>query len=66
MSIYVNIGHNPSDVDKIKQTIEVLNFVNNIHNKEDAGITDDQVSDLLEWHTSLANLLIHFTPSVDD
>jgi hypothetical protein len=61
MSIYVNVGHNPSDIDKIKQTIEILNFVSNIDNKQDFNIDEDQIADLLDWHVSLLNILLHLT-----
>ena len=59
MSINVIIGSDPDDLNKIKETVDILNFVNNLSNKEDLTIKTDSIDSLIDWYSSLLNIIMY-------
>jgi hypothetical protein len=65
MSINVIIGSDPDDLNKIKKTIDILKFVNNIDNKNELTVNTDSIDDLVDWYSSLLNIIMYVGNSED-
>jgi hypothetical protein len=59
MSINVIIGSDLDDLNKIKQTVDILKFVNNIENKENFTVNTDSIETLIDWYNSLLNIIMY-------
>lgn len=55
MSLNVLIGSH--DLLKINETINILKFVDKTANKNDFNITEETLENLIDWYSSLYNLL---------
>jgi hypothetical protein len=57
MSINIVVGSDPSDFEKLRQTINILKFVDGIDNKEDSNIDSQTIEGLIDWYNSMYSIL---------
>lgn len=57
MSINIVVGSDPSDFEKLRQTIDILKFVDGIANKEDSNIDSQTIESLIDWYNSMYSIL---------
>lgn len=57
MSINIVVGSDPSDFEKLRQTISILKFVDGLANKEDLNIDTQSIDSLIDWYNSMYSIL---------
>lgn len=57
MSINIVVGSDPSDFEKLRQTLDILKFVDGIANKEDLNIDSQTIESLIDWYNSMYSIL---------
>lgn len=57
MSINIVVGSDPADHTKLRQTIDILKFVNKTENKNEFDIHSQSLEELIDWYDSMYNIL---------